>query len=120
MEYTVFTEKPKVICLCGSTRFCEEFYRQRVRLELEGNIVLTITVDRHSDEEIFAIFQCTFLELAREAIKTRFTELHMRKIELCDELFVLNKDGYIGDGTHAEIEYAESICKPISYLECSD
>lgn len=53
----------------------------------------------------------------QEGVKHILDELHKRKIDLSDEVFVLNVDGYIGDSTRSEIEYAQSIGKPIIYLE---
>ena len=52
-----------------------------------------------------------------EALKEQIDELHKRKIDLCDEVFVLNIGGYIGESTRSEIEYAESHGKPVVYLE---
>lgn len=50
-------------------------------------------------------------------IKDLLDELHFRKIDICDEVFIINKDGYIGESTRNEIEYAEKLGKPINYLE---
>ena len=49
--------------------------------------------------------------------KAILDELHLRKIDMSDELFIINKDGYIGDSTRNEIEYAEKQGKPVFYLE---
>jgi hypothetical protein len=49
--------------------------------------------------------------------KERLDDLHKRKIDLADEVFVLNKDGYIGSSTRSEIDYATKFKKPIRYLE---
>jgi hypothetical protein len=44
-------------------------------------------------------------------------DMHKRKIDMADEIFVINKDGYIGDSTRSEIEYAAKHNKIINYLE---
>ena len=50
-------------------------------------------------------------------MKARLDELHLRKIDLADEVMVLNVGGYIGDSTRREIEYANAHGKPVRYLE---
>ena len=52
----------------------------------------------------------------QEGVKKIVDEVHLRKIDLADEVFVINKDQYIGESTRREIEYAKSIGKPIKYL----
>lgn len=74
------TEKPRVICLCGSTRFSEAFQAANLRETLEGNIVLTIGCDTKSDAA---------LGLPPDT-KARLDELHLRKIDLADEVLILN------------------------------
>jgi len=71
-----------------------------------GNIVLTVGCDTKSDEH---------LQLPADT-KVRLDELHKRKIDLADEILVLNVGGYIGDSTRSEIEYATMLGKPIRYL----
>ena len=44
-------------------------------------------------------------------------ELHFQKIEMSDAIFVVNVDGYIGESTRKEIEYAKSLDKEVMYLE---
>ncbi len=94
----------KVICLCGSTRFIKEFQDQYGRLTDEGYIVLTVgrVVPQHEQP-------CER--------KAKLDELHLRKIDLADEVLVLNIGGYIGESTRNEINYAESKGKPVMYLE---
>lgn len=102
--------RPPIVCLCGSTRFVEEFNRQARRLTIAGEIVLSIEI----------VTSQTMVEdpqHADPALKVRLDELHLRKIDLADRVFVLNVGGYIGDSTRAEIEYAEKIGKPIEFLE---
>lgn len=100
-------EKPKIVCLCGSTRFYELFDQMNYKFTLEDKIVLNIGCNTKSDEG---------LKLTADD-KIRLDELHKRKIDLADEVFIINKDGYIGSSTRSEIEYALRLDKPITYLE---
>lgn len=105
--------KPKTVCLCGSTRFSQAYQDANLRETIAGNIVLTIGADMKSDAALFASMSSDELE----ALKIRLDELHKRKIDLADEILVLNVDGYIGSSTKSEIEYAEKHGKVIRYLE---
>jgi len=102
--------KPKIVCLCGSTRFREAFELANFNETLAGNIVLTVGCYTHAQ----GLFGLPFIS---SDLKTQLDELHLRKIDLADEVLVLNKDGYIGDSTTHEIKYAKSHDKPIRYLE---
>ena len=102
------TPMPKVVCLCGSTRFKREFIDANFRETLVGNIVLTVGWFSHVDAEVF---------YPSESQKTALDELHKRKIDLADEVLVLNVGGYIGDSTRSEIEYALRTGVPVRYLE---
>lgn len=104
------TPRPKVVCLCGSTRFLDEFQKAEFRLTIEGCIVLTVGCDTKSDSELFK-------GVAGEVIKQHLDELHKRKIDISDEVFVINKGGYIGSSTRSEIEYATARCIPVKYME---
>ncbi len=106
-------EKPIIICLCGSTRFSKEFQDIQLRETLDGKIVLTIGCNMRSDNEIFGDLS----DSALADIKTKLDELHKRKIDLADQVFIINKDGYIGESTKSEIAYALSLKKRIIYLE---
>ena len=99
--------KYKVITLCGSTKFKEDFLREQKMLTLEGNIVISVGLFGHSgDNEVWS-----------EGTKEMLDDMHKRKIDMADEIFVINKNGYIGSSTKSEIEYAKSKGKNISYLE---
>lgn len=106
-----FTRHPNIICLCGSTRFIEQFAIQTWELERKGNIVLGCT--------LLPEWYCKTPSHFGEATGTKeqCDELHKRKIDLADEVLVLNIDGYIGDSTRSEIEYAVRTGKPVRYLE---
>ncbi len=101
--------KPQVVTLCGSTRFMEAFFDEGFRLTLEGVIVLSIGVCKHAEHH--------GAEALGGDVCERLDELHWRKIDLSDEILVLNVGGYIGDSTRAEIEYAKRTGKPVRYLE---
>lgn len=105
--------RPTIVCLCGSTRFYEEFQRANLEETLAGRIVLTIGCDTKSDGDLFA----TMTEGELEALKTRLDELHLRKIDLADEVLILNVGGYIGQSTRKELNYARSLDKKIRFLE---
>lgn len=109
----IMKTRPTIVCLCGSTRFSEAFQRANLNETLAGRIVLTIGCDMRSDAAVFADY--SEQELAR--VKLDLDELHKRKIDLADEILVLNVDGYIGQSTRSEIEYAQSHRKGIRYLE---
>lgn len=100
-------EKVKVVCLCGSRKFASEFVREQTRLTLEGNVVLT---------PLFSFYNVEVEELTEEQISV-LKKLHLKRIEMADEVLVINKDGYIGESTKKEIEYATSLNKKINYLQ---
>lgn len=98
--------KRKIVCLCGSTKFKEAFEKANREETAKGNIVLTVAMFGHLEG----------LDMNSEEKKT-FDAVHYDKIELADEVLVLNVDGYIGESAKAEIEYAESLNKEIRYLQ---
>ena len=97
----------KVITLCGSTRFKDEFLEAQKRLTLEGNIVISVGLFGHSGDD----------EVWTEGMKDMLDRQHLAKIDLADEIFVVNVGGYIGDSTRREIAYAEIKGKSLVYLE---
>jgi len=97
----------KVITLCGSTRFKDEFLETQKRLTLEGNIVISVGLFGHSGDN----------EVWTEGVKDMLDRQHLAKIDLADEIFVVNVGGYIGDSTRREIAYANYRGKSITYLE---
>ena len=100
-------DKYKVITLCGSTRFKDAFLTAQKRLTLEGNIVISVGLFGHSGDG----------EAMDTATKTMLDDMHKRKIDMADEIFVINAGGYIGSSTRSEIEYAKATNKPVRYLE---
>jgi len=99
--------KCKIVTLCGSTRFKDEFIEIQKKLTLEGNIVISVGLFGHSGDE----------EVWTNNNKQMLDEIHKSKIAMADEIFVINKNGYIGESTKSEIEWAEELGKKITYLE---
>jgi len=106
----------RIICLCGSTRFTREMLIRQWELTKQGFVVLGWCAlpddyfrgeDRaHGAEE--------------EGVKEIVDEVHKRKIDISDEVFVLNIGGYIGESTRSEINYAHSIGVPVKFMEAND
>ena len=104
----------KVITLCGSTRFKDEFYKAQKELTLKGNIVISVGLFGHSgDKEVWENMSEGTLRKTKEMLD----DMHKRKIDMADEIFVINKNGYIGDSTKSEINYALETGKKVNYLE---
>ena len=99
--------KYKVITLCGSTKFKDDFIREQKRLSLEGNIIISVGLFGHSGDN----------EVWDNDTKEMLDDMHKRKIDMADEIFVINKGGYIGSSTKSEIEYAKATGKIVNYLE---
>lgn len=106
---------PTIVCLCGSTRFGKLFASEMLRETLAGNIVLSIGTNLRSDARLFEPFPIAMVE----EIKAKLDTLHLRKIDLADEILVLNFRGYVGASTSNEIRYAKSLSKRIRWLEPS-
>lgn len=104
----------KVITLCGSTRFKDEFMKVQKNLTLKGNIVISVGLFSHSgDDEVWENMDEGTLTKTKEMLD----DMHKRKIDMADEIFVINVGGYIGDSTKSEIEYATKTGKKVNYLE---
>ncbi len=98
--------KYKVVTLCGSTKFKNEFIEVQKQLTLEGCIVISVGLFGHSgDVEVFT-----------ENTKEMLDDVHKRKIDMADEIFVVDVGGYIGQSTRSEIDYAKSKGIPVSFL----
>jgi len=99
-------DKPIIVCLCGSTKFKDEFFKANFRETMAGKIVLSVGFFAHADS----------LEITEEE-KTFVDELHKRKIDLADEVLILNVGKYIGESTMSELEYAIEHDKHVRFLE---
>lgn len=97
--------KYPVITLCGSTRFKEDFERVNRELTLQGNIVISVGCFGHSGD-VFS-----------EADKIMLDDIHKRKIDMADAIYVINKNGYIGESTKSEIKYAFEHNKQVMFME---
>ena len=93
-----------VVTLCGSTKFKDDFIETQKRLTLQGYIVISVGLFGHSGDDL-------------NNSKEMLDDMHKRKIDLADEIYVINKNGYIGSSTKSEIEYAKAHGKKITYLE---
>lgn len=100
-----YAARPEIVCLCGSTKYKQAYIWENARLTQEGYIVLSVGLWGHH-ERVFP----------DHVIKNALDELHKRKIDLCDWVFVLDVGGYIGESTRSEIEYAEAHGKPVRHL----
>ncbi|MBV1757453.1 MAG: hypothetical protein KMY55_06360 [Dethiosulfatibacter sp.] len=100
--------KYKVVTLCGSTRFKDDFLRIQKELTLSGHIVISVGLYGHADGEYETVLN--------EEVKTMLDDMHKRKIDMSDEVFIINRDGYIGDSTRSEIDYAIKTGKAIKYM----
>ena len=99
-----------IITLCGSTRFKDEFLRVQKDLTLKGWIVISVGLFGHSGDD----------EVWTEGTKEMLDDMHKRKIDIAEAIFVINVGGYIGSSTRSEIEYAKANGKKIMYLEPID
>ena len=100
----------KIITLCGSTRFKDEFMRVQKKLTLKGYIVISVGLFGHQGDD----------EVWEDGVKEMLDDMHFSKIDMADEIFVINPDGYIGESTAREIAYARSCSKVIKSLEPID
>ena len=89
-------KKFKVITLCGSTRFKNEFLQVQKELTLKGYIVLSVGLFGHSGDN----------EVWENETKTMLDHMHIEKINMAESIFVVNPNGYIGTSTTREIRYA--------------
>jgi hypothetical protein len=96
----------KIITICGSLRFIEEMKYYAEKLELEGNCVLTVIYPTKESKDDYTKEEIHSLGIA-----------HLKKIEISDAIFVVNKNGYIGEAVKREIDYAKRQNKEIIFLE---
>jgi len=101
----------KIICLCGSTRYTETMAVVAWEIEKRGDIALgwhllprwyTTSGDHIAESE---------------GVAEILDQVHLEKIRIADEVLIINREGYIGEQTQREVEFAESLGKPVRYLE---
>ncbi len=103
-------QRPMIICLCGSTRFTELMLVKQWELTKQGYIVLSWCALPDS------YFKGPHIADV-EGVKEIVDEVHKRKIDLSDEVLILNVGGYIGESTRSELEYAHEQGKVLRFLE---
>lgn len=96
----------KVVTLCGSTKFKDEFMKAQKDLTLKGYIVISVGLFGHSGDD----------EVWTEGTKQMLDDMHKSKIDLADEIYVVNVNDYIGESTKSEIQYAIDNNKKVNYL----
>ena len=104
--------RPIIVCLCGSTRFYEAFQKANFDETMAGRIVLSVGFYPHSENKAHGESQGITPEQ-----KIALDTLHKEKIDLADEILVLNVGGYVGDSTRSEIQHALKTGRLIRYLE---
>lgn len=95
-----------VITLCGSSSFREVFIETANKLTLQHYIVLTPSFGFGLESDL----------IVSHTLREILVSMHKQRIDMADEILVINKNGYIGDSTKAEIEYAKKNNKEINYL----
>jgi hypothetical protein len=106
-------DRPKIITLCGSSRFVAEMAVLAWELERDKSvIVMGLHLLPH-----WYITKCRDHVAEAEGVADEMDELHLRKIDLADRVLVVNLNGYIGESTAREIAYANAHGKPVGYLE---
>lgn len=102
---------PAVVCLCGSTRFWKTFQEASLKETLAGRIVLSIGAASGTDDDHFGN-----LDRAQyDRIKAELDALHLKKIEMADQVLILNVDNYIGESTARELAHARKLGKVIRF-----
>ncbi len=95
----------KIVTICGSMKFRNEMMMISEKLELEQRYVVIQCIYGDSSKE--------YNEFEMEIL----SQLHFEKIKISDAIYVVNINGYIGEATKKEIEFAKSLNKEILYLE---
>lgn len=117
----VTNERPQIITLCGSSRFCGVMAVMAWEFEKMGRIALGLHLLPQEyceqkgmvpdkDGNIHHIGE-------QEGVEDIMDALHFKKIEMADSIYVVNVGGYIGESTAREIEYAKYLGKSIYYYE---
>jgi hypothetical protein len=107
--------RPRVITLCGSSRFPEAFHLANAHLSMMGHVVISLGLLGHADHPLGARFLTSDGNEATQE-KTALDALHFRKIDLSDAIFVVNVGGYIGSSTKREIAYARAQGKAVEFM----
>lgn len=103
-------KKYNIITLCGSTKFKDKFLEAQKDLTLKGNIVISVGLFGHSGDN----------EVWEPGVKEMLDDIHLRKIDMADEVYVITVNNYIGESTKREIEYAKKQDKIIRFLNYTE
>lgn len=103
-------KKYNIITLCGSTKFKDKFLEAQKDLTLKGNIVISVGLFGHSGDN----------EVWEPGVKEMLDDMHLRKIDMADEVYVITVNNYIGESTKREIEYAKKQDKIIRFLNYTE
>ncbi len=95
--------KYQVITLCGSLKFIKDFVRIQITLERKGHVCFSVTA---GEEQL----------PPTPNEKSILDKVHYKKIMLSDCVLVIDTDGYIGESTGNEIEFALLTNKPVYYM----
>jgi hypothetical protein len=106
LDVALRKKRPSIVCLCGSTRLRTAFEEANRRETLSGHIVLSVGVFGRCDPEPIS-----------PEVKTQLDALHLTKIDMAEDIVVINVNGYIGESTRREIRYARQRGKKIRYFE---
>ncbi len=111
MARYMVADKPKIITLCGSTRFTGEMLREAWRLTIAGNIVIHWNI--LEGKEAFS----HGAEREGGNVKEIIDALYLHKVAMADEVRVINVDGYVGESTTSEVRHGLKLGKHITWLE---
>ena len=112
-ELAGFPPRPAVVCLCGSTRFYDEFQAANYERTMAGEIVLSVGFYPHA-KAVHGHGEGVGHDSAE---KVSLDELHKRKIDMADYVLVVSDgSGYFGDSTAGEIRYAVRHGKPVQFV----
>lgn len=100
--------KYDVVTLCGSTKFKDDFIQAQEDLTLCGYIVISVGLFGHADGR----YQTDITPEVKEMLD----DMHKKKIDMADAIYVINRNDYIGESTRTEIAYAEQKGKRIEYM----
>ena len=94
----------KIVTICGSVRFKEDM--MKIRDSLMPDVWVMLPENMEMD-----------IQKIDMDVKSKMDDLHLKKIELADEVIIINIDGYIGQSTALEMHYAKSLGKPMKFLQ---
>ena len=109
------SDKSKIVVLCGSSRFVDLMAACAWIIEREEK---AITMGLHLLPWWYSIEPIPDHLAEHEGVADAMDDLHLRKIDLADEIFVVNQNGYVGESTSREIEYAREHKKPVRWYSC--